>query len=215
MDCSIIKLMEVLLNPNVSYFLLMLGISLAILAVLMPGTGLLEIGALFALALAGYGIFNLAVNLWALGLLLLGVVPFILALRRPRSWYFLLLTLALQITGSVFLFRSEGRSEAVNPALAVIVSTADALFFYFIARKALQLRKAPKRHDPDALLGQSGVTRTEVHESGTVLIGAELWSARSRQPIPPEMPVRVVQREGLVLEVEAQPQDTPTPGQQG
>ena len=45
----------IFLNPNVAYLFLVAGFSLALMAVLTPGTGLLEIGALFVLLLAGWG----------------------------------------------------------------------------------------------------------------------------------------------------------------
>ena len=46
--------MDILLDPNVAYVLLVFGLMLAIMAVFTPGTGVIEITALFALALAGY-----------------------------------------------------------------------------------------------------------------------------------------------------------------
>ncbi len=45
--------MEILIDPNVAYLLLVVGIVLVIMALFAPGTGVLEIGALFVLFLAG------------------------------------------------------------------------------------------------------------------------------------------------------------------
>ena len=64
---------EFLLNPNLVYLFIIGGISLAFMAILTPGTGILEISALFFLILAGWGVFNLPINYWALILLVLGV----------------------------------------------------------------------------------------------------------------------------------------------
>ena len=57
--------MEFLINPNVSYVLLVIGFIFAILALLTPGTGFIEAAALLVLALAGYGIMNMPFNPWA------------------------------------------------------------------------------------------------------------------------------------------------------
>ncbi len=48
--------MEFLQNPNITYLLLAGGLIFAVLALVSPGTGVLEIGALFILGLAGWGI---------------------------------------------------------------------------------------------------------------------------------------------------------------
>ena len=99
--------MDVLLNPNIAYLLLVSGFALAILALFAPGTGLLEITALFTLILAGYSIYYLPVNLWALVVLVLGVFPFSLALRKSGQVRYLVVSILALVVGSSFLFRGE------------------------------------------------------------------------------------------------------------
>ena len=48
--------MSFLFDPNVAYLLLVGGFLLAILALFAPGTGLLELGAMAMLVLAGFSI---------------------------------------------------------------------------------------------------------------------------------------------------------------
>ena len=67
--------MNLLLDPNVAYVILVVGFVLGVLALFTPGTGILEIGALFAIFLAGYAVYSLPINLWALILLVVGVIP--------------------------------------------------------------------------------------------------------------------------------------------
>ena len=57
--------MNILLDPNISYLILVGGLLLAFLALFAPGTGLLEIGAIVAIMFSGYFIANLPVNWWA------------------------------------------------------------------------------------------------------------------------------------------------------
>lgn len=118
------------LDPNIAYLFLVAGFSLAIMAILTPGTGLFEIGALFALLLAGWGVYNLPVNYWALAVLLLGVIPFILAVRRSGRMLFLVIALLALVFGSAYLFRGEmWWQPAVNPILALVVSLLMGGFF--------------------------------------------------------------------------------------
>lgn len=196
--------MEILLNPNVAYLLLVSGFLLAILALFSPGTGLLEIGALFSLLLAGYSIYNLPINLWALILLLVGVIPFVVAVLRWKRWPLLLVSVAALIVGSVFLFRVED-GVAVHPVLASLVSILSVGLMWLVGRKGMEAVERPRDHLTQ-LIGMEGEARTPIYREGTVYIDGETWTARSAAAISAGTMVRVTAREGLVLVVEpAQP----------
>lgn len=193
--------MNILLDPNVAYFLLVLGIFLAALALVSPGTGMLEIGALFLVALAGYGAYNLGVNVWALIVLLLASLLYLYAIRARQRKLFLALAVVGLAGGSAFLF-SEGWKPLVNPFFATVVSSLSAGSMWLIIYKALQAHQVRPRHDLDALIGQIGEAKTRIHEEGSVQVAGELWSARSEKPIQPGSRVRVSKREGFILHVE-------------
>lgn len=196
--------MSFLLDPNVAYVLLMLGMVLAILAIFSPGTGLIEIGGLLMLAMAGYGIYNLPINLWALVVLILGVFPFLLALRRSRHWAFLLISLASLITGSLFLFRNPLGGQAVDPILATVASLFTTALLWLIARKGLDALHLQPSHDLKRLIGAQGVAVTPIEpgdSQGTIHINGEDWTARCETFIPAGSKVEVIGREGLFLTV--------------
>lgn len=193
--------MNILLEPNVAYLILVGGFVLAILAMLSPGTGLLELGALFSLAAAGYAIANLPVNGWAIAVLVLGVFPFLLALRRSRRWIFLIVSIAALIGGSIFLFRNAQGGPAVNPYLAAVVSLLTVGFLWFAGRKGIEALEQPA-HSPERVVGMIGEARTGVSKEGTVYVGGETWTARSRVFIPAGTRVRVLSRDGLIVNVE-------------
>lgn len=192
--------MELLLNPNVAYLLLVGGFLLAILALFSPGTGLLELGALFSLLLAGYSIFNLPINAWALVVLILGVIPFVAAVQRWKRWPFLLVSMTALIVGSVFLFRVEN-GVAVHPALAGLVSVLSVGLLWLVGRKGLEAVVRPS--DTLArLVGMQGEARTAIYREGTVYVNGETWTARSAAAVAPGTLVRVTGRDGLALIVE-------------
>jgi membrane-bound serine protease (ClpP class) len=175
---------------------------MGILAVLTPGTGILEVGALFALALAGWAVFILEVNVWALIILILGIFPFLIAVRRSGQLIYLGAAIAALVIGSTFLFRGEGFRPAVNPFLALISSIVSGGFLWFAATKTLEAVLALPAHDLSVIIGQIGEARTAIHEEGSVYLAGELWTARSAEPIPVGAQVRVIDREGLIVEVE-------------
>lgn len=194
--------MEILLNPNVAYALLVVGFVLALLAIVTPGTGLLEVGAFFLLAMAGYAIYNLDLNFWALIVLVLSIIPFVYATRKPKREWFLALSLLAMIVGSLYLFPSESWLPAVNPIEAIVISVLTVGFIWFVVRKTVQAHALRPTHDLGALIGQVGETKTQVHEEGSVQVAGELWSARSEKVIPAGSFVRVIAREGFILVVE-------------
>lgn len=193
--------MQLLLDPNVAYIILVAGFLLAVLAVLAPGTGLLEVGALFAILLAGYAIYNIPINWWALALLIIGVFPFLIAVRRSGQVIFLVISLAALVIGSIFLFRPNN-GQAVNPLIALFVSISTVGFVWVATRKSLEAMQLRPSQDLSRLIGAIGETRTPIAEEGTVYVGGENWSARSQVPIPPNARVRVLRRTGLILDVE-------------
>jgi membrane-bound serine protease (ClpP class) len=194
--------MDFLLDPNVAYLFLLGGVLLAMLALASPGTGLLEIGAFFCIALAGYAVYNLSFNWWALLLLGLSVIPFMYALQKPNRELFLVFSILLLVAGSVFMFPPSEQHGIVNPVLAVVTSALVAGFLWLAARKSVEAASVRPTHDLDEVIGKIGEARTKVHEEGSVQVGGELWSARSETSIPAGSMIRVLRREGFVIVVE-------------
>ena len=194
--------MVTLVDPNIAYLLLMVGSILLMMAIVTPGTHLLEGGALMMLALAGYEVFRLGFNFWALLVLIISLVPFIYATRKPgRTWALVLSILGL-IVGSLYLFPGSGLLPAVNPVLAVVISIASAGLVWVVVRKGMQAFHARPLQDLGRLIGQTGQAKTEIRDFGSAQVAGELWSARSEKVIPSGSRVRVLNREGFTLIVE-------------
>jgi membrane-bound serine protease (ClpP class) len=194
--------MDFLLDPNVAYLVLLAGLLLVLMAIVTPGTGLFEVGAVFCLILAGYAVYNLSFSWWALVLLGLGIVPFVYAIQKPKREIWLGLAILLLVAGSVFLFARENGQPAVNPIVAIVASGLLAAFLWIAVRKAMQAASARPSHDLEALVGKTGEARTKIHDEGSVYVAGEMWSARSEEPILDGSHIRVLRREGFVLVVE-------------
>lgn len=194
---------EIFLNPNIAYILLVSGFSMALLAVITPGTGVLEVIGIFVLLLAGWAVYSLPINYWALVILLLSIVPFVVAVVKKGHRLYLGLSIIALVVGSVFLFRGDvwWRPE-ISPVLAVIVSLLVGGFFWIVAQKTLEARAAPPVHDLDTLINAVGEAKTDIHHEGSAQVDGELWSAYSVEPIPGGAQVKVVRRDGFTLRVE-------------
>ena len=194
--------MDFLLDPNVAYLILLGAVLLVVMALASPGTGLFEIGALLLIVLAGYSIYNLSFNWWALILLGLSLIPFFYALQKPRRELYLAIAIVLLVVGSIFMFPRTEEQAVVNPLVAIAGSGSVAVFLWFAVRKSVEAMSARPTHDLTGLVGQIGEARTRVDDEGSVQVNGELWSARSEKPIPAGSSIRVVRREGFILIVE-------------
>jgi len=193
--------MNFLLDPNVAYLILVIGVILGMLALFTPGTGLLEVGALFAIFLAGYAMYHLPIRAWALVLLVVGIVPFIFALRKFKQWYWLVPAILSAVLGSVFLFKSDTGLTAINPWFATLVSIVSVVLMWVIGIKTLEAMRLRPSQDLSRLIDELGEARTDILNEGTVYASGEEWTARSDALIPAGSQVKVVGREGLVLKV--------------
>lgn len=193
--------MNFLLDPNVAYLILVIGVILGMLALFTPGTGLLEIGALFTIFLAGYAMYHLPIRVWALVLLAVGIVPFIFALRKFKQWYWLVPAILSSVLGSVFLFKSDTSLTAINPWFATLVSIVSVVLMWVIGIKTLEAIRLRPSQDLSRLIDEIGEARTDILNEGTVYTAGEEWTARSDTLIPAGSQVKVVGREGLVLKV--------------
>jgi len=194
--------MDFLLEPNIAYLILLGGILLGLMALVTPGTGFFEIGAFFCLALAGYAVYNLSFNWWALAILLLSIVPFIYAIQKPKREPYLGISILLLVLGSAFLFAVDSWKPAVNPFIALVTSGLMSVFLWVVVRKTVQAAGVRPVHDLEILVGSIGEAKSKVHEEGSVYLAGEMWSAKSDTPIPDGSSIRVVRREGFILVVE-------------
>jgi len=194
--------MNVLLDPNVAYFLLIGGLVLGVIAVFTPGTGIIELGALFAISLAVYGLVNLPINSWAITMVILGFLPFFFAGRKKYRKFLIPLSGVLVIVGSLFIFRKEAGIVEVNLPLISGNAVAGISLLWLFAIKGTEVIKKPVSINLDTLIGQEALAVTEIKDEGTIFLRGENWSARSKVTIPSGATIRVLARKGLIMLVE-------------
>jgi membrane-bound serine protease (ClpP class) len=192
--------MELLLNPNFVYILIVGAFLMTVFAVLIPGTGFFEIAALLVWVGIAWLVFNMEIHIWALVLLVLGFIPLVLALRSRQVKLYLGLTMGAFMIGSAYLFQGDAWwMPGVNPLLAIVMSLFAGGVVWLTLDKLIEMMDAPPVHDLGVLIGTVGETRTKVHHEGSVYVQGEKWSARSEKPLKAGTLVEVIDREGLVL----------------
>lgn len=196
--------MDFLISTNFAFLIILAGVLLTVFAILTPGTGIFELGALLTIVLAGWAIFNQPINLWALAVLVLGVFPFLLAVRLTKQRANLSVSSIAFIIGSAYLFRGEEWWQpGVDPVLAAVGSISGGGLLWLMTTKILEAEATDLAHDITKIIGSLGEARTDIQKEGSVYVLGEMWTARSATLIETGSKVRVVAREGFILDVEA------------
>jgi len=121
---------ETPLFANIIYLVLVAGIWLAVLAVLQPGTGALELLVVIAFSIVGLSTLVLQFSYWALLIIFVGAVLFVIALRKEKPELWLALSALAFSAGSSLLFGIDDEGTAIHPFLAVTVTILTVGYFW-------------------------------------------------------------------------------------
>jgi membrane-bound serine protease (ClpP class) len=116
------------------------------------------------------------------------------------------------VFGSVLLYSPFGPRSVTLPdasvawPLVIGVTGMGACLSLWIVSTALRIHNQAPITGPERLIGARGLSHTPLDPEGTVQVRGQLWSARLVDGrLDSGVPVRVLTRKGLTLEVEAAP----------
>jgi membrane-bound ClpP family serine protease len=194
--------MESLINQNFAYLFITAAVLLAIATMLFPRLMWLKIGMALCLLAAGYELFHLIANPWAL--LAAALSPFIFLIATRQSSHhnpLLLLTGVMLICGSLFMFVDKNGRPTINLMLVPLVSMFCAEFIWIAARRHARTLAGGRGENPNSYIGLIGTAFTDIEDVGMVQVDDETLPARSEQLIPAGSAVRIVKNEGRLLVV--------------
>jgi membrane-bound serine protease (ClpP class) len=199
-------LYQLLLDPNVAYVLLVLGLWALVAAVTTPGTGVAEVAAAVFLVLAAVGLLQLDTNLVAVVLIVLAVGLFVIDLQVTNHGAFTLGAIVAMLLGSLFLFRDEQGflpGGGLNLFLVIGTIVASAGYFAVALYMGVSMRKLPPRSGAQTVVGAQGIAKSRIDAtSGTAQVAGELWSALADgEPIETGDPLIVTYLDGLKVHV--------------
>jgi membrane-bound serine protease (ClpP class) len=194
-------LWQLLINPNVAYLLLIIGLWAGITAFIMPGTGLPEAVAAVALVLGITGLAQLPVDFVGAAMIAVAFVLFVLEFKIVSHGALMAGGIVSFAFGSIFLVRPTEVQPGVAPAVVGATTLATVVFFVVAVRAALRTFKLPVFSSPQRLIGARGMVKQPLAPVGTVQLKSELWSAISDEPLVAGDLVVVTGIEGLKLHV--------------
>ena len=193
--------LQFLVDPNVAYLLLLIGLVGIALEVFSPGA--IVPGAIGSVALiAGLiGAAQLPVEAIGVVLLVIGIALIVAEAHLPTLGMLGIAGVGALIAGGLLLFDSA-EGESVSPVLVVVVALALGVPLILIGQRALAARHEPVRTGEEDLVGALGDVRAALDPIGQVFVHGALWRARSadaKGPIEVGYRVRVEQVDGLTL----------------
>lgn len=203
------ELLAVITNPNIAYILMLLGIYGLFFELANPGNILPGVIGGISLLLALYALQVLPVNYAGLGLMILGVCFMVGELFMPSLGILGVGGVIAFVIGSVILFDREGGNIAVSLPLIIAVSLLTAGFFFIVVRSVFTATRRPVVTGAEELIGATGRIISDFEGSGAMRIHGEQWQVRSNSPMREGDAARVVNREGLILQVEPVREDPP------
>jgi membrane-bound serine protease (ClpP class) len=190
-----------LVNPNIALLLLVGGALLIYLEFNTPGT--IVPGALGTLMvlLAVFALNLLPIRYTAVLLLLAAIALLVLEAKFGGHGALAIAGIVCLTLGMLTLIAAPVPELAVNPWVAVAVSTAFGGITAFLVRLAVRARRIKARLGVDALVGHRASAMEALTPEGHVLVDGEIWRAVADEAVAAGTPLQVVGYEQYLLKV--------------
>jgi membrane-bound serine protease (ClpP class) len=193
------QLLQVITNPNVAYFLMIIGFYGLIFELSNPGSLVPGTIGIICLLLALFAFQVLPVNYAGLALILVGLALIVGEALMPSFGILGFGGIVAFVIGSVILMDADNLRISI-PMIASVAALASLLMLWVMTR-FVGLRRSPVRTGHEELVGAEAVALEDFEGQGHVRLHGERWKARSSQPIHRGQPLKVVAVDGLTAEV--------------
>ncbi|SEQ16444.1 membrane-bound serine protease (ClpP class) [Azotobacter beijerinckii] len=206
------RTLAVIANPSVALILMMLGVYGLFFEFSNPGIGLGGVLGGICLVLALYALQLLPVSYAGAGLILLGVVFMTAEAFLPSFGVLGIGGVVAFVIGALILIDTEVPGFGIPLPLILTLAVVSAGLIAFIVGMALKARHRALQSGDAGLVGSlTAVIAVEAGDplAGWVQLQGERWQVRSPAPLKPGQAVRVVARQGLLLDVAVAERPTP------
>ncbi len=200
------QLLQIIINPNVAYLLLLVGLAGVGIELLTPGLFVPGSLGVLSLLLGIYGAAQLPVTVIGVVLLLVGVGLVIAEAYLPTGGILGIGGIAALIAAGLTLFDTGSDALEVEVPIVVTVAVVIGGFGLFVGDRVLKAQRQKRvRTGWEELPGSDAEVRVALNPIGQIFVEGALWRARSiteGEQIPVGERVRVREVDGLTLIVE-------------
>ncbi|MBI4373847.1 MAG: nodulation protein NfeD [Deltaproteobacteria bacterium] len=191
------RILDVLINPNIAYILMMLGFYGLLFEITHPGTWFPGVAGLICIILAFYAFHTLPTNYAGLALIVLAIALFIAEVFVTSYGLLAMVGIISMLLGSLFLMDSAADFMQLSLKIVLPIVVATGLVTFFLVGLAI---RAGRQKSPVGVEGLIDQTAT-VEQSGRIYVSGEFWEIFSEEPIRPADRVRIVSVEGMKVKV--------------
>jgi membrane-bound serine protease (ClpP class) len=201
-----LELLQIIVNPNVAFLLLLVGLAGIAIEVFNPG--MIIPGGLGAVSLVMglYGTAQLPVTIAGIVLLLLAVALIVAEAHLPSGGALGVAGVAALVSGGLLLFDTDSDAFRVNPPVVIAVGILVGGLGLLIAQRVVRAQRQTRVMTGwEEMIGEEAEVRAAIDPVGQVFVEGALWRARpveDGEAIEPGARVRVVEVDGLTLVVE-------------
>lgn len=200
------QLLATLVNPNIVFLLLSVGVQAILIELSNPGGWVAGFIGVVCVALAVYGLGILPVNWFGILFLVLAFILFILEIKAPTHGALTAAGAACMVIGALVLFNTAQTPTEFHISVPLVVAIAGgtALVFFLIVGFALRSQRTPIRTGSESLMGKEGIVKQSLTPTGEVQVAGETWSAKTLngETLQSGEHIRVVRVQGLHVIVE-------------
>lgn len=199
------RLLSVITDPNVAYFLMIIGFYGIIFELSNPGAMVPGVIGAISLVLALFAFQVLSVNYAGLALILLGLAFIVGEAFVPSFGMLGIGGLVAFVTGSVILMDGSHRDISL-PTIGGTAVVAGGFILWTVTR-FIGLRRQHPVSGSEQMVHEAGLALDDFKPDhhrflGHVHVSGERWNARSDSAVTKGTPVRVLSVDGLTLQVE-------------
>jgi membrane-bound serine protease (ClpP class) len=195
------KLLATITDPNVAYFLLLIGIYGLIFEGYNPGAIVPGVVGAICLLLALFSFQLLPVNYAGLGLMLLGVILLVSEAFVPSFGMLGIGGIVAFVFGSILLLDTDIPGFSISRTLIGGVGLTAGAALLGMMIMLLRMRQRPVVSGRESMIGATAEVLEDFETQGPVFVHGERWNARSAEPLKRGDRVRITAIDGLELHV--------------
>lgn len=192
-----------ILDPNIAFILLIVGILGLYVEFTHPGTILPGVAGGIALVLSLFALSLLPINWAGAALILLAIVFFVLEAKFMTHGVLAAGGVLSMVLGALMLINTRLPGGSIKLVTALSVAVPFGMITMFLLRLVLRARALKISTGKAGMIGEEGVVHRGANAEGKmkVYVSGELWDAISGEPVEMGSHVKVMSMDGLTLRV--------------
>jgi membrane-bound serine protease (ClpP class) len=171
------QLLEVLVNPNVAYLLILIGLVGMVIELFSPGLIVPGTIGVISFLLGLYGTAQLPVTVAGVLLLVFGVAMIIAEAHLPTHGILGASGVAALIASGLVLYDTNNSSFEISPVVVILAGLLMGGFLALAVQRALRARRLPSRTGWEEMVGAVGEVRDPLDPIGQIFVEGALWRA--------------------------------------